>query len=140
MLVSASPFFVFLVAVCLLYWAAGSTRSARLAVLAAANLFFLARFSAIYLALPVAASADFFIGLGLASSNRPAVRRMLLVLSLAVNLGLLIGLKLVPLVAGQRLQWLFPLSLSFYCFQSLSYTIELFLGEIQATRSYLTYL
>ena len=61
MLVSAAPFFVFLVAVCLLYWAAAGSRRLQLAVLVAANLFFLARFSLIYLALPLAASADFLV-------------------------------------------------------------------------------
>jgi len=55
MLVSAAPFFVFLIIVCLVYWAAARSRRLQLAVLVAANLFFLARFSLIYLALPLAA-------------------------------------------------------------------------------------
>ena len=140
MLVSTAPFFVFLVTVCLLYWAAGGSRPMRLAVLVAANLFFLAKFSLIYLALPLAASVDFLVGLGMAQASRPTRRRLLLLLSLAVNLGLLVSLKIVPFVAGRRLQWLVPLSLSFYCFQSLSYTIEIYLGDARPVRSYLTYL
>ena len=140
MLVSAAPFFVFLVAVCLLYWSAGGSRRGRLAILIAADLFFLARFSLVYLALPFAASADFFIGLGLARAKGPNARRLLLAASLVVNLGLLVGLKLTGVFAGGSLQWLFPLSLSFYCFQSLSYTIELFLGDLKPTKSYATYL
>jgi D-alanyl-lipoteichoic acid acyltransferase DltB (MBOAT superfamily) len=140
MLVSAAPFFVFLVAVCLLYWAAAGSRRIQLMVLVAANLFFLARFSLVYLALPLAASADFLVGLGLGSSQRLAVRRMLLGVSLTINVGLLVVLKLVPLLTAGRFAWLFTLSLSFYCFQSLTYTIDLYLGEIQPTRSYLSYL
>src|ERR1035438_7129103 len=140
MLVSAAPFFVFLVAVCLLYWAAAGSRRLQLAVLVAANLFFLVRFSLIYLALPLAATADFLVGLGFARSERKVIRRLLLGVSLAINLGLLVGLKLVPLFTGGRFAWLFTLSLSFYCFQSLTYTIDLYLGEIKPTRSYLTYL
>lgn len=140
MLVSAAPFFVFLVVVCLLYWATGGLRSARLAVLVGANLFFLARFSLVYLALPLASTADFVVGLGMARSTTAAVRRLLLAVSLAVNLGLLVGLKSIPLIAGQRFEWLLPLSLSFYCFQSLSYTIDIFLGETQPAQSYLEYL
>jgi D-alanyl-lipoteichoic acid acyltransferase DltB (MBOAT superfamily) len=140
MLVSAAPFFVFLVAVCLLYWVAAGSRRLQLAVLVAANLFFLARFSLIYLALPLAASADFLAGLGLGRSRRQAIRRLLLGVSLAVNLGLLVGLKLVPLLTAGRFAWLFTLSLSFYCFQSLTYTIDLYFGEMQPTRSYLSYL
>jgi D-alanyl-lipoteichoic acid acyltransferase DltB (MBOAT superfamily) len=147
MLVSTAPFFLFLVAVCLLYWAAAGSRRLQLAILVAANLLFLARFSLIYLALPLAASADFLVGLGLGPSSlslgpsrKPFVRRMLLAVSLAINLGLLATLKLVPLLTAGRFGWLFTLSLSFYCFQSLTYTIDLYRGDIQPTRSYLTYL
>jgi len=136
MLVSAAPFFVFLVAVCLLYWAGAGSRRFQLAVLVAANLFFLARFSLIYLALPVAASADFLVGLGLGRTQRRSRRRLLLGVLLAINLGLLAGLKLVPLLTAGRFAWLFTLSLSFYCFQSLTYTIDLYFGEMQPTRSY----
>jgi D-alanyl-lipoteichoic acid acyltransferase DltB (MBOAT superfamily) len=138
--VSAAPFFVFLIAVCLLYWAGAASRSLRMAVLLAANLFFLAKFSLVYLALPLAASIDFLVGLGLGRYRQPTTRRVLLGVSLAVNLGLLAGFKLMPLVSGSRLAWLLPLSLSFYCFQSLTYTIDLYLGDIPSARSYLTYL
>lgn len=140
MLVSTAPFFVFVAAVCLLYWLAGGSRRVQLALLAAANLFFLAHFSLIYLALPVAASMDFFLGLGLAKYRRPGIRRLLIGLSLLLNLGLLATLKLIPLWTTQSLGWLLPLSLSFYCFQSLSYTIDLYRGEISATRNYPGYL
>ena len=140
MLVSAAPFFVFLIAICLLYWSAGASRRLQLAVLAAANLFFLARFSLIYLALPLATSMDFFIGLGLGKSKNAGLRRLLVGLSLLLNLGLLATLKLIPLVTAGRFGWLLPLSLSFYCFQSLTYTIDLYREEIPATRNYLAYL
>lgn len=140
MLVSSAPFFVFLIAVCLLYWAAAGSRRMQLVVLVVANLVFLARFSLIYLTLPLAACADFCVGLGLGRSQKPAIRRLLLGVSLAINLGILVGLKLVPLLTAGQFGWLFTLSLSFYCFQSLTYTIDLYLGEIQPTRSLLEYL
>jgi len=139
MLVSSAPFYAFLAVVCLLYWLANRRRLLQLAVLAIANLFFLAHFSLIYLALPVAAFVDFLVGLGLGSSQRPAVRRLLLGISLLVNVGLLAILKVVPLVNGSRWQWLLPLSLSFYCFQSLTYTIDLYLGEMAPARNPMTY-
>lgn len=140
MLVSTAPFFVFLVAVCSLYWIAAGSRRLQLAVLLLANLFFLARFSLVYLALPLAASIDFLVGLGLGRWRRSTICRVLLAVSLAVNLGLLAGLKLIPLFTAGRFAWLFTLSLSFYCFQSLSYTIDLYFDEMQPTRSYLEYL
>ncbi len=139
MQVSAAPFYVFLAAVCLLYWVAAGSRRLRLSLLALANLFFLAHFSLVYLALPLCAAIDFFVGLGLGRFRHPAARRLLLGLSLLVNVGVLASLKTLPLLTGSRWQWLFPLSLSFYCFQSLTYTIDLYLGEMAPTRSLLDY-
>jgi len=138
---SSAPFFAFLTAVCLLYWLAYRWRRIQLAVLAAANLFFLAHFSLIYLALPLAALVDFLVGLGMARfRERPALRRLLLGISLAVNLSLLLSLKLVPLLSSKSWRWLLPLSLSFYCFQSLTYTVDLYLGEFEPTRNPMHYL
>jgi len=51
-----------------------------------------------------------------------------------------VGLKLLPLLTAGRFAWLFTLSLSFYCFQSLTYTIDLYFGEMRPTTSYLAYL
>ena len=140
MQVSAAPFYVFLAAVCLLYWVASGSRRLRLSILALANLFFLAHFSLVYLALPLCASIDFCVGLGLGKFENQLTRRLLLGVSLLVNVGVLASLKILPLATGHHWQWLLPLSLSFYCFQSLTYTIDLYLGEMQPTRSLLGYL
>ncbi len=117
-----------------------ASRQLRLSILALANLFFLAHFSLIYLALPLCSTSDFLIGLGLGKSQGKAMRRLRVGLSVLVNVGVLASLKLLPLLTGSRWQWLFPLSLSFYCFQSLTYTIDLYLGEMAPTRSLLDYL
>ncbi len=110
-------------------------------VLLLGNLFFLAKFGLIYLSLPLAATADFAVGRGLGKPNGlPGYRRTLVSLSLLLNLGLLAGFKLLPLLRGDRWGWLFTLSLSFYCFQSMSYTIDLYRGDAKAERSLLTYL
>lgn len=140
MSVSSAPFFVFLIAVCLLLWLTVRWRQLQIGVLAVANLFFLARFSLVYLALPLAASIDFLVGLGLGRFRGSAARRLLLGISLTVNLGLLASLKMLPLVSGSLWQWLLPLSLSFYCFQSLTYTVDLYLGEGKPARSLIGYL
>ncbi len=140
MLVSSAPFYVFLVAACLLIWLAAPSRRLQLSLLAAANLFFLARFSLIYLALPLAATADFCIGLGLARAKGKPARLALVWLSVLLNVSLMMSLKLIPMVSHLHLGWLLPLSLSFYCFQSLSYTLDIYLGEMQPTRNLLDYL
>jgi D-alanyl-lipoteichoic acid acyltransferase DltB (MBOAT superfamily) len=137
---SSGAFFAFLAAFCLLFWLSAGSRRLQLGLLVAANLFFLAHFSLVYLALPLAAAVDFSVGLGLGRWQRLALRRLLLAVSLAVNLGLLISLKLVPMATGASWRWLLPLTLSFYCFQSLTYTIDLYLGEIEPSRNLVSYL
>ena len=141
---SSASFFVFFVAVCAAFWLLYRARRAQLALLLAANLFFLAKFGLVYLLLPLAALVDFLVGLALAKAvvqKRAATAKLAwLSISLLLNLGLLIGFKLMPLVRGDRYSWLFTLSLSFYCFESLTYTIDVYRGEAKAERNLLTYL
>jgi alginate O-acetyltransferase complex protein AlgI len=140
MSLSSAPFFAFLAVVCLLFWLSARSRRLQLLLLLAADLLFLAHFSLVYLALPFAALVDYFVGLGLGRWRHAILRRLLLLVSLAVNVGLLLSLKLLPLVSATSWRWLFPLTLSFYCFQSLTYTIDLYLGEIEPTHSPIIYL
>ncbi len=145
MQLSTPAFFVFFLTLWLLYWASARLRAARLVILVAANGFFLAKFGLLYLALPMAASIDFLVGLGLARSASNVSRRLLLGISLLVNLTLLITPKVLALHTGERfstLTALLTLSLSFYCFQSLTYTIDLYRRDedAQATSNYLAYL
>jgi alginate O-acetyltransferase complex protein AlgI len=142
MQLSTPSFFVFFLAVWLLYWATARLRGAKLVVLLVANGFFLAKFGLLYLALPAAATIDFVVGLRLARTSSNAARRVLLGLSLAVNLVLLLTPKVIALRGGEHYSWLLTLSLSFYCFQSLTYTIDLYRREddAQATRNIFAYL
>ncbi|SNT37226.1 D-alanyl-lipoteichoic acid acyltransferase DltB, MBOAT superfamily [Granulicella rosea] len=142
MLLSTPAFFVFYLLVWLLYWALAGQRSARPILLVVANLFFLAKFGALYLLLPAAATVDYLAGLALAREGATTQRRALVGLSLAVNVGLLAGMKLLPLAVGDRFAWLLTLSLSFYCFQSLTYTIDLYRRDedARAEPNYLAYL
>src|SRR5580698_9553177 len=85
-------------------------------------------------------SVDYLVGRGLGASEEKSTRRLLLGVSLTMNLGLLIGFKLLPHVGGDRWGWLLPLSLSFYCFQSLTYTIDLYLGDMKPATGYVEFL
>ncbi len=140
MLLSTPPFFAFFLVVCLLFWAATPSRRWQQLLLLLANCFFLLKFGPLYLLLAVAATIDFHLARAMAATENLNRRRILLGLSLLLNLGALVNLKALPLTAGDRLAWLFPLSLSFYCFQSLSYTIDVFRGDAQPTTDLLTYL
>jgi D-alanyl-lipoteichoic acid acyltransferase DltB (MBOAT superfamily) len=134
---TAAPYFLFLAAICLVYWAGCRVRVLRLAVLLAASLFFLAKFGLGGLLLvPAAATLDFLFGWGIKLSPRKLGQRLFLGGSLLLNVGLLVAAK----GFGTHLGWLFTLSLSYYCFQQLSYTIDIYRGDGEPARSYLTYL
>ena len=140
MLLSTPQFFTFLVAIFFAYWLVGRYRLAGLAVILFGNYFFYARWDLAYLALiPIASTCDFGIGLALGSHKSPFenrwVRRLLLVLSIALNIGLIVSLKYMPFLLQTWSQWAggptriwpwaLPLGVSFYAFQSLTYTIDI---------------
>jgi len=145
MLLSTPPYFVFLVAIFVAYWLASRFRFGSLAVVVFANFFFYARWDLIYLALiPAASSCDFLIGRVLALENPKIIRRILVSLSIALNVALIASVKYLPFLnetTGSRLwSWTLPVSLSFYAFQSMTYTIDIYRRDEKAASSYLAYL
>lgn len=93
---------------------------------------------------------DFIVGSRLDQTERPALRRLLLGTSLCVNLGVLgffkyfnffidsfaqlltlIGLEANPLT----LRIILPVGISFYTFQTLSYTIDIYRKQIKSTQN-----
>ncbi len=151
MLLSSSSYFVFLVAIFLLYWPLARVRALSLALILFANYFFYAKWDLFYLYLiPAASTVDFLIGLGLDRTGRPILRRLLVGLSVLMNLGILASFKYMPFflenwsrLAGRpasEWHWTFPLGISFYTFQSLTYTIDIYRRDAKATPSLLAYL
>lgn len=136
MLLSTPAYFTFLIAIFFAYWLVARFRFAGLAVIVFANYFFYARWDLVYLAIiPVASSCDFLIGNALAATERPGFRRALVTLSILLNIGLIATVKYLP-----GLPWILPLGLSFYAFQSLTYTIDIYRHDAKPTDSYLAYL
>src|SRR3954449_6811793 len=87
-----SYYFIFVAAVFFLYWAAPQARLVRLAIILLANYYFCARYGLFYLALiPACSTVDFLVGLGLMRSRSTLMRRLLISVSVAVNLALLVG-------------------------------------------------
>ncbi|MBL8233113.1 MAG: MBOAT family protein [Bryobacterales bacterium] len=151
MLLSSSAYFIFLVAVFLLYWPLARRRALCLSLILFANYFFYAKWDVFYLFLiPAASTLDFLIGFGISISKAQWKRRALLGLSLALNVGMLATLKYMPFlldnyaflagVERPEWHWSFPLGISFYCFQSLTYTFDVYRKDAKATPSYLAYL
>lgn len=143
---TSAAYFAFVAATFFVYWASSPSRLLRFAVVAFANVLFCARFGVFYVVLiPAAAAIDFFIGLGLMRSTRVLVRRMLLLFSVILNLGLLIGSRHTGAIIEyarphEHWDWIFPLGLSFYTFQALTYTIDLYRRDADGTTSILAHL
>lgn len=147
----APAYFVFLGAIFFLYWPLSRWRTVTLGLILFANYFFYARWSLTLLALiPAASSIDYAIGLGLQSSKKQSVRRLLVTASIAMNVGVLAFFKYMPFFLGNwanwtgrtapAWNWILPISLSFYVFQALTYTIDLYRRDAKGTRSYLAHL
>ena len=133
---SSPTYFAFLAVVFFAFWLARRHPLGALAVILCANYFFYARWDLIYLALiPIASTCDFFIGQALGRIEHPLARRALITLSIALNVGLIVSVKYSP-----RLPWILPLGLSFYAFQSLTYTLDIYRRDSQPTSSFLDYL
>jgi len=151
MLLTSSSYFVFLAVIFLLYWPLARFRAASLAVLLLANYFFYAKWDIAYLALiPAASLIDYLIGLGLGTAQGKLIRRLLVTLSVAMNLGILATFKYMPWMLANwagwsgrpapAWHWTLPLGISFYCFQAMTYTIDLYRRDGQPVRSLLTHL
>jgi alginate O-acetyltransferase complex protein AlgI len=143
MVLSSAGFFVFLAIVYLVYWLVSRYRLAGLAVILFANYFFYARWDLAYLAIiPLASSCDFLIGRLLGVSKSPAARRMLVTLSIVMNLALIASVKYMAFFLGGNTKWTWtlPLGLSFYAFQALTYTIDIYRKDAKPATSYLGYM
>jgi len=100
------------------------------------------------------AGVDYFLAMKIERSNRPSLRKLLLLMSIGTNLGLLLFFKyfnfflsnldaaLAPLglsVAALRLDLILPLGISFYTFETISYIVDVYQGKVRAVRSPLDY-
>jgi alginate O-acetyltransferase complex protein AlgI len=138
---TSAAYSAFIAAVFFVYWASSQSRRLRLAVILFANLLFCARFGVFYvLLIPVAASIDFLLGLGLMHWNGTFVRRLLVSISLILNLSLLIGSRHMGAILAPGWDWIFPLGLSFYTFQALTYTLDLYRRDSEGTQSLLAHM
>ncbi len=92
---------------------------------------------------------DYYLGLWIERASSQSKRKALVIVSLCSNLGILFFFKYydffvqhvlgaaVPSVAdnAEVLNLILPAGISFHTFQSLSYTIDVYRGELKATKS-----
>lgn len=152
MLFNSLQFLIFFGIVYSVFWLAYRARLVRALFLLAASYVFYASWNPWYLTLLLAStSVDYVAGLAMSGTKSVGRRRFFLVVSLVLNLGLLFVFKYLNFATETAealgnalgLGWdfrhfdlLLPVGISFYTFQSLSYTIDVYRGEISATRSF----
>ncbi|MBI9080007.1 MAG: MBOAT family protein [Pseudodesulfovibrio sp.] len=153
MIFSSIEFIIFFGVVLLGLILLRNRNNARKTLLLAASWYFYAYWDWRFLSLILLSTlVDFWIGRQLGSTDDSRFRKRLLVGSLAVNLGLLGFFKhfnffidsFRPLVealglhAG-TLDIILPVGISFYTFQTLSYTIDIYRGNIEPHESLLDF-
>ncbi len=135
------PFLVFLPVAVVGAWVLPGGRPRKLWLLAASGLFY--GWLVPWWPLLLGASILLDWGCALGMGRWPAERRWLLGLSLLGNLGLLGAFKLAAPVAqaltgsGPPLWMALPVGISFYTFQSLSYSLDVYAGRLAPRRSLL---
>lgn len=150
MLFNTVDFAIFFPLVLLVYWTAvGKSLRIQNLFLVAVSYLFYSFWDWRFLSLIVISSiVDFIIGRKLAGVDSPGARKLLLVLSLVVNLGMLFTFKYFNFFVetfvetfslfGTTLNYsswqiILPVGISFYTFQTLSYTIDIYRGRIGPT-------
>jgi len=142
-------FLVFLPAVIALYFAIPARH--RWVFLLISSYYFYMCWKVSYVVLLVASTlVDYLCARGIERSDRPKVRKRFMAASLIVNLGLLFTYKYYDFLNGSLravatwLGWSYPVpdleltlpvGISFYTFQTLGYTIDVYRGRIKAEQS-----
>ena len=152
MLFNSFHFVVFFVVVLALNQSLRRWPGAQKLILLAASYYFYGQWNWLYLVLILFSTvSDYAIGLGLVNVRRP---RQLLIISLIVNLGVLFFFKYANWAIGNwnvvdsmlgagltisPMDLLLPVGISFYTFQSMSYTIDVYRGDSPPRRNFLDY-
>jgi D-alanyl-lipoteichoic acid acyltransferase DltB (MBOAT superfamily) len=155
MLFNSIDFAVFLPIVFLVYWAVNGNLRLQNAFVILAGFVFYGWWDWRFLGLLIFTSGtDYLVALGLERSEEERHRKWLLAISLIANLGLLGFFKYYDFFivsfqeaftwlglpfGGRTLGLVLPVGISFYTFQSLSYTIDVYRRQLQATRSPVTF-
>ncbi|QNR25177.1 MBOAT family O-acyltransferase [Croceimicrobium hydrocarbonivorans] len=156
MLFNSIDFVVFLPIVFILYWLIPKEKiKLQNLLIVGASYFFYAWWDWRYLGLILLSTfVDYAVGVRLASTKSRSSRKALLWVSLLVNLGLLGFFKyynffLENFIASfsffgaelnaSSLNLILPVGISFYTFQTLSYTIDVYKGKLDPTRDFIAF-
>ncbi len=135
----------------LFYYLCRERYTARAVILSLFSLYFFYKASGSFVLLVIiSAIVDFFLSNLIFRQKNPNAKRLLLSLSILINLGLLFYFKYTnffidicnsSLKAGfNPLNIILPVGISFYTFENLSYTIDVYHEKIKPEKKFLNYL
>lgn len=157
MLFNSFDFGVFLIAVYLAYWLIGSTnRIYQNVLLLASSYFFYGFWDWRFLCLLLASSLlDFYAGIKIEQATSARKKRLFLYFSIFWNLGIFFLFKYFDFFIdnfysvfnisanhneGYLWNLIIPVGLSFYTFQTLSYSMDVYKGKIKASNNIIAFL
>ena len=153
MLFNSLEYVLFFCLVFLIFWALARARVLRTAFLLVASFLFYASWNPVYVLLILGSTLiDYLCGRAIASTSCPGRRKLYLVLSLTGNLGLLAVFKYANFGWGSTLaaagllgldttglprafDIVLPVGISFYTFQTMSYSLDIYRGLLTPRRS-----
>ena len=155
MLFNSLEYVLFLFVVFVLFWSMARARVLRTVLLLVASWLFYMSWNATFIFLIVGSTVlDYLVGGAIARTDSRGRRRALLLVSLVGNLGALALFKYADFfieavsagltasgvaVAPARLSLVLPVGISFYTFQTLSYTIDVYRGRLEPAKSFLEF-
>jgi alginate O-acetyltransferase complex protein AlgI len=156
MIFNSLDFAIFLPIVFFLYWFV-TQKNLKLqnCLIIIASYFFYGWWDWRFLALIfISTAVDYCVGLGLSRDKNPTYRKILLGTSIIVNLGLLGFFKYYNFFSDnfaaafsflgseikiRSLNVILPVGISFYTFQTLSYTIDVYRRKMEATKDFIAF-
>jgi D-alanyl-lipoteichoic acid acyltransferase DltB (MBOAT superfamily) len=155
MLFNSIVFFVFLIIVFFIYWLFRNQLKVQNIVILVASYFFYGWWDWRFLSLIFISSIlDYSIGISLNQIAKTSYRKFLLLLSVLVNIGILGFFKYFNFFIDSfssfvqffgfspnipSLQIILPVGISFYTFQTLSYTIDIYRRNIEPTKDIIAF-
>lgn len=156
MLFNSLDFAVFLPVVFFLYWFVfnKSLRIQNLILLAASYVFYGWWDWRFLFLIIISSTVDYIVGIQLKRKDEPIKRKLILLLSIAVNLGFLGFFKYYNFflenfieaftffgypIKANSLNLILPVGISFYTFQTLSYTIDIYRNKLDPTHDFVEF-
>ena len=144
-------FLLFLSIFTVCFFLAKNNKNARVSVFCCFSLYFFYKACGYYFILIIlSAIVDFMLSNALYKQSKPKIKLIFLVTSIVLNLGMLFFFKYTNffisilndtnLIQVNPLILILPIGISFYTFENLSYTIDVYRGHFRPITNFMDYL